>query len=154
MASSTNQFIQTPEVGYLDLQTAGNNVLSCLVASNVSAALVPGQTVKTVDDFSDIPTVTNALATELAWGVVMLNNRRPNSPASSVCEVARAGTVMFMQASGAIARDANVQYNPATNKVATQTGTSNTILGKALDKAAADGDIIRVIINPAPAPTV
>lgn len=148
MALNPNQFAQTPEVGYLDLQTNGNNVVTCVHLAGQSTALVPGQAVKQADNYTDIPSVQASTIAEVAYGVVVRNPKDANYAAGENLEVARVGTTMFMQASAAIARGANVQYDPATNKVATKTST-NGILGYAFDKAAADGDIIRVVINPA-----
>lgn len=142
-----NQFIQTPEVGYIDLQTNGANVVSATHLAGQSTPLVAGQAVKLVDNFTDIPSVQASTIAEVAWGVVVANLKDANFQAQETLEVARVNTIMWMKASAAIARGASVQYDPATNKVALKVST-NGILGQAFDKAAADGDIIRVIINP------
>lgn len=147
MALNPNQFRQTPEAGYLDLQTGLNNVLTCIHLAGQTTPLVAGNTVKQADVFSAIPAVQAAAIGEVAFGVVVNNLKDADFPAQARMEVARVGTVMFMTASAAIAAGADVQYNPATNKIATKTST-NGIVGQALDKAGADNDIIRVIINP------
>lgn len=147
MALNPNQFRQTPEVGYLDLQTGLNNVLTCIHLAGQTTPLVAGNTVKQADVFSHIPAVQAAAITEVAFGVVVNNLKDADFPAQARMEIARVGTVMYMTASAAIAAGADVQYNPATNKIATKTST-NGIVGQALDKAGADGEIIRVIINP------
>lgn len=152
MALNPNQFAQTPEVGYLDLQTGLNNVFSCVHKAGEATALIPGQAVKLVDSLTPIPAVEACDAdTEIPWGFVVRNLKDADFPAGARLEVARAGTVMFMQAGAAIARGANVSYQVATTKVITQAST-DTISGQALDKATADLQIIRVIINPAAAP--
>jgi hypothetical protein len=148
MALNINQFAQTAEVGYLDLQTGLNNVLTCIHKAGESTALVPGQAVKLVDSYTAIPAVEDSAISEVAFGVVVNNLKDVDFPAEARLEVARVGTVMFMKASAAIARGANVQYDPTTNKVATKAST-NGILGQALDKASGDNAIIRVTINPA-----
>lgn len=148
MALNPNQFCQTPEAGYLDLQTGLNNVLTCIHLAGETTPLKAGQAVKLVDNYSAIPSVQASAITEVAFGVAVNNLKDADFPAEARLEVARVGTVMFMTASAAIARGANVQYDPSTNKVATKAST-NGILGQALDKAGADNDIIRVIINPA-----
>lgn len=152
MALSPNQFSQTPEVGYLDLQTGLNNVYSAVHKAGEATALIPGQPVKLVDSLTPIPAVEACDAdTEIPWGLVVRNLKDADFPANARLEVARAGTVMFLTAGAAIARGANVSYQVATGKVITQAST-DTITGQALDKATADGQIIRVIINPAAAP--
>jgi hypothetical protein len=50
-----------------------------------------------------------------------------------------------MEASAAIARGASVEIVPTGIKVATL--TTGTLVGVALDKAAANGDLIRVAIK-------
>jgi predicted RecA/RadA family phage recombinase len=147
MTFSPNQFRQTTDVGYLDLQTGLNNVLTCVHLADEATPLVPGNTVKLADNFTAIPSVEASAITEVAFGVAVRNLKDADFPAEARLEIAREGTVMFMMASAAIARGAEVQYNPTTNKVATQAST-NATLGVALDKAAADTDIIRVIIKP------
>lgn len=152
MVQSPNQFLQTPEKGYLDLQTGLNNVITCVHKAGETTPLVAGAAVKIVDSFTSIPAVEATDAnTEIPFGFVVNNIKDANFPAESRLEVARAGTVMFMVASAAIARGANVQYALLTGKVATQAST-NAIIGQALDKAAGDNSVIRVVINPAAAP--
>lgn len=147
MALNPNQFAQTPEVGYLDLQTGLNNVLTCIHLAGEATALKAGQAVKLADNYTAIPSVEATTISEVAFGVAVVNLKDVDYPAEARLEVARTGTVMFMKASAAIARGADVQYDPATNKIATKTST-NGILGQALDKASGDNAIIRVTINP------
>ncbi len=146
---SPNQFAQTPEVGFLDLQTNGANVVTAIHLSGQATPLVLGQPVKLVDNSTPIPSVQASAIGEIAWGVVVRNFKRANFPAEMPMEIARTGSVIYLQASGAIARGASVQYDPATNKVATK--AAGAVLGQAFDKAVAADDIIRVTINPAAA---
>jgi len=152
MTTSPNQFRQSTDVGYLDLQTGLNNVLSCVHKNGESVALVPGQAVKIVDSATPIPAVEATDAdTEIPFGFVVRNLKDEDVPADATLEVARVGTIMFMKAGAAIARGAAVAYDLATNKVITR-ATTDAQVGIALDKAAADNAIIRVIIEPAAAP--
>ena len=152
MTLNPNQFRQSTEPGYLDLQTGLNNVLSCVHKAGESVALVPGQAVKIVDSATPIPAVEATDAdTEVPFGFVVRNLKDADFPANAALEVARTGTIMFMTAGAAIARGADVAYDLATNKVITR-ATTDAKCGVALDKAAADTSIIRVIIEPGPAP--
>lgn len=148
MAQNPNQFGMTAEKGQVDLSFATNNVLSCIHLATETTALVAGQAVKIVDNYSGVPTVeaTDAI-TEVPFGFVTWNVKDADYKGGARLSVARRGTVMHMVASAAIARGANVQYDPATGKVATKAST-NAIVGQALDKAGADNDLIRVEINP------
>lgn len=148
MALNSNQFSQTEVVGTLDLQNSAQNVQTAVVGSGQATPLVAGQPVKLVDSATPIPAVIAATISEVAYGAVVRSLKNPDFPAGQPLELARVGTVIYLEASAAIARGANVQYDPATHKVATKTST-NAILGQAYDKALADGDIIRVTINPA-----
>jgi hypothetical protein len=152
MVQSPNQFLQTPEKGYLDLQTGLNNVITCVHKAGEATALTAGTAVKIVDSYTSIPAVESCDAdTEIPFGFVVNNIKDTDFPAEARLEVALAGTVMFMVAGAAIARGANVSFQVATGKVITQ-ATTDTITGQALDKAAGDNSVIRVTINPAPAP--
>jgi predicted RecA/RadA family phage recombinase len=147
MTQYSNQFSQTPEAGYLYLQNGVNNVLSCIHKTGETTALVAGQAVKIVDSYTAIPAVEAIDAnTDGIFGFVVRNAKDADIPADARLEVARNGTTMFMTASAAIARGAKVQYAYTTTKVATADGATN-VIGTALDKAGADGDVIRVQIN-------
>lgn len=148
MALSTNQFRQFPIVGSPDLQNGQGNVHNAVVAGTQATPLVAGDTVKRVDVASPLPVIEAAAIGDVAWGVVVRTVKDQDFPAEERLSVARRGTIVYMEASAAIAVGAAVQYDPATNKIATKAST-NGIVGQAYDKALADGDVIRVEINPA-----
>lgn len=145
MTQNINQFVQTPEPGDVDLQFHGS-VVSGMVVSSQVVDLVAGQAVKLVDNASPIPAFASLAAdTEAAFGFVVRNLKDQDFPAYSRLEIAMPGTVIYMTAGAAIARGAKVEVVSATNKVITNAGT-NPVVGFAYDKAAADGDLIRVWI--------
>lgn len=148
MTLNPNQFAQTTVQGQLDLHTSNQgNVISCEVASTQATALVAGQSVKLADVAGGVPKVVSLAAdTESAFGFVVRNLKDIDREANEALEVAFANSVMYMTAGAAIARGANVEVVTASNKVITSAGT-NPIVGYALDKAAADGDIIRIYIQ-------
>ncbi len=147
MSQLQNQFAQTPEQGQLDLMVGGN-VVSCQVDAGQATALVAGQAVKMVDSAGGIPKVIACAADEDdVFGFVIYDIRRSSFPALSKIEVAFfRGSVMYMTAGAAIPRNGQVMIVPGTIKVVTVTAT-NRIVGRAYDKAAADGDLIRVVID-------
>lgn len=141
-----NQFSQSVVKGLLDLRH-NSQTLSVRVNSG-SADLVAGQAVKLVDAAGALPEVTAATADEDdIFGFVNYNNKSNTHGAGDMIEISFfRGNVMYMEASAAIARGASVMIVVTGNKVATATAT-NRVIGRALDKAAADGDLIRVIID-------
>lgn len=149
MAQLLNQFGQSVEKGMLDLQNGTkNNVVSCLVKSTESTALVDAQAVSLVDNANPVPEVTAITSEEDAgnFGFIVKNLKDATHKASTMCEVAIAGTIMFMEASSAIARGAKVSYVVSGQKVKTQ-ASSEKVIGVALDKASTSGDLIRVLVQ-------
>lgn len=147
MALRTNQFRQSPIKGSLDLQNGQGNVHNAVVAGDQATPLVAGATVKRKDVFSPLPVVEAAAIGDVAWGVVVRTIKDQDFPAGARLSVAKTGTYVWMEASAAISVDADVQYDPSTGKIATKAST-NGIVGQAYDKAGADGDLIRVLVNP------
>lgn len=143
-----NQFEQAPIKGALDLAIMNGKVITGIVSANQATALLPGQRVKldtTAQEF--IPSFVAAGDTEVAVGYVIYNSRNSaNLVAGQPVEVAgNFGPVMWMEADDAIAAGATVYFNTTGLKVDTTAGGDKKV-GIALDGAAADGDLIRVII--------
>jgi hypothetical protein len=142
----SNQFNITNIVGALTL-LQNNNILSGLVDANESGTLVPGNAVLMKDVASKIPKFELATAkTDDIFGFIPSDIRTSEYVLNEPIKVAFNDCVMLMEASAAIAGGADLQYDPATNKVATRVAP-NTTIGKCLDKAAADGDMVRVLIK-------
>jgi len=147
MTQYPNQFTQTPEIGNIDLQTGASNVLTCQVASTETVTLTAGMAVKLADVAGEIPKVLKCTAdTDEVFGFVVRNLKDVGRDANEFLEIAIKGSVMYMKAGAAIARGARVEADVSENEVITSAGT-NTIVGWALDKAAADGSIFRVYIE-------
>lgn len=142
-----NQFKQTTYIGILD-QRLNFNSIPCRVSSSESADLVPGQPVKLEDTAGGVPVVTAVDAEDDAvYGFVNYNIKNDGFGADENLEVSIKGNVMFLQATEAIARGAEVQLDIATvGGVKTAQDTGDTIVGWAFDKAAA-GQILRVYIE-------
>jgi len=143
MVQSINAFELGKEKGQLDLKM-NSNILSC----RTDSALLAGQAVKLVDAAGGIPNVTAVTAdTDEVFGYSAYSIRKSSLVAGDIVEVALTGSVMFMIAGAAIAPNTKVMYFTASGKVITATGTGKIVSGRALDKAAADGDLIRVYIK-------
>lgn len=141
-----NQFGQTPVLGDLDLMSGASNVLPVLVDNSQATALVAGQAVKLVDSSSPMPTVVGLAAnTDSSFGFIVRTLKDIQFAANRRVEIALAGSVMQMASGAAIARGAKVEVNFSANTVITSAGT-NPVVGFALDKATASGQLIRVYI--------
>lgn len=147
MTQLQNQFKQSREKGEVD-QRMGPGTISCQVGSAQVAALVPGQAVKIVDSAGGVPKVIAVAAdTDDIYGVVAFTFKDATFPANSPVEIiGMRNGVIVMEAGAAIARNAEVQYVVTGAKVITAVATKR-ILGRAFDKAAADGDLIRVTVD-------
>lgn len=147
MALNINQFAQSPVQGQLDL-AINPTVVSGVVSSTSAGGLIAGQAVKMVDAAGGIPTfVEAALNTDDVYGFLCYNIKNSTFEVGEAVEIAcMRNSVMYMTASGAIARNAQVMVVIASKKVATWSASAR-IIGRAFDKAAADGDLIRVTID-------
>lgn len=145
MVQNSNQFDITAEKGML---TGDPNwaTLNCQVSTNEAATLVPGQSVLIEDAAGgQIPVVKAAATTNAIFGFITYNVRTSEYVALDQVKIAKKGDIMIMEAGAAIARGADLEVVITGNKVQTQ--ATGTTIGTALDKAAADGDLIRVLID-------
>ena len=145
MTQNSNQREQNSEQGQLDL-AINPAVMSAFIALTETETLVPGTPVKLADIAGGVPRLLVATAdTDAIFGYLVRNFKDQSWVAGEHCEVAFAGSVMYMTAGAAIARGANVEYDVSAVKVITAAGV-NPVTGIALDKATADGDLVRVLI--------
>lgn len=145
MALNSNQFAMQPVAGDEDLGGKGGLAISCQVSASQATALVPGQAVKFEDSAGGVPKVLSCADTDAADGFVLRNMKDIEYTAGEKLEIAMVGKFMWMTAAAAIARNAKLEVVNASVKVKTAVGV-NPIVGVAFDKAAADGDLIRVRI--------
>jgi len=147
MTQSQNQFSQSPEQGMLDLRF-NTNTMSGQIDVSSGGGLVPGQAVKMVDSVGGVPKfVECALDADDVFGFINYNIKNKVFNDYDAVEVSYfRGNVMYMTASAAIARNAEVAVVIASKKVVTAV-TGDRIVGRALDKATADGQLIRVVID-------
>jgi hypothetical protein len=148
MALDQNQFAQTVVQGMIALDKSVGTI-SVQIDASSGGGLVPGQAVKMVDSAGGIPKVVECAATtDDVFGFINYDMRRAMFGVGDKVEISSMhGNIMWMTASAAIARNAKVMLVIAGSKVVTAGTTGNVIIGRALDKAAANGDLIRVIID-------
>lgn len=140
-----NQFNISQVQGSLDLQNGV--VLSCVVDAAETTQIVAGQAVKLATTGGGTPKVLALTAnTQGTFGFVVRNLKDVSRGAGETLEVAIKGSVMYMTAGEAINPAQMVEVVYTTNKVIVSDGV-NPIVGMALDKASADGDLIRVLIE-------
>jgi hypothetical protein len=147
MTQNSNQFKQSGEQGQLDLQVTNGSVLPCQVSSSESGTITAGEAVKLEDSAGGVPKVLKLAAnTDKTFGFFPLDFRKNSRVALESLNIAVFGSVMNMTAGAAIARGANLEVVYTTKKVITNASV-NPVIGWAYDKAAADGDLIRVFIT-------
>jgi hypothetical protein len=144
-----NQFRQTPMIGQLDM-LVNNNVLACRIYSgSVATVLTAGQAMKLVDQVGEIPVIDIAAVTDKVFGFIVHNMKGDTFVKGDVVDLALKDSVMYMQASAAIARGAKVQVDVTGPTVATLTSlATNCQVGISLDKPSAAGAMTRVLIDP------
>lgn len=149
MSLNQNQLTESIVQGALDLNFS-NNLVSVQIDSTESGTLLPGTPVKMVDSASGIPKVIAATVnTNDILGFITYTQKDKNFVAGDACEIAlvNGGCCMYMTASAAISRGAQVAVVISGTKIVTATSALR-IVGIAFDKAAADGDLIRVLMLP------
>jgi hypothetical protein len=148
MALSMNQFALEAVKGMMDLSVGVKSVLACQIDSSSAGGLVAGQAVKLVDVDGGIPNVVECSgASDDVFGFIAYNIKDKSFASGDKVEICmgRSG-VMYMEASAAIAVNAEVMIVVSGQKVATATST-NRVIGRALDKATASGELIRVMVD-------
>ncbi len=147
MSLSQNQFAMIPIQGQLDLLHNANTIAAQIDVST-GGGLVPGQAVKVVDNASYLPKVVECAAdTDDVYGFINYDIKSATFGSGDRVQIsAMRDNVMYMTASEAIAKNGKVMIVVSGSKVATAT-SGKTIVGRAFDKASADGDLIRVTID-------
>lgn len=147
-----NQFGLTPILGSLDQRSNNNTYFATIKSNSVFADFQVGTVVKLVSGVSPSILVDSAGATDAPEGVIIYNTKKNTYVAGATVQVAAIGSVIYLQASEAIARGQQVDFlnTGGTPTVGVKSG-SNTGLGVALDQAAAAGALIRVRIQPSAA---
>jgi len=145
MAIVSNQFSIHPLKGTLTL-FPNVNLVDCQVDATEAGTIVAGDPLVIVDTAGSVIKVKKAAISDKFLGCVPYSVKGNEYVAQDMIRVAMDYCCLQMEASAAIGAGIEVQLDPATGKVAPQTGT-NTVIGDALGKAAADGDLIPVMIK-------
>ena len=151
-----NQFSKTAIVGQVDLTTNPNpNILMVRFSpESATSSLAAGAGMELVDlgatdPITDAPVVDVIAAdTHVSYGVKIYDTKEGAAVPGDIISIALDGAVIYLEASGALARGAAVALDVANVGKITAVGTDAQI-GILLDKATADGDIVRVQIKTA-----
>lgn len=148
MALYPNQFALTTEVGR---KIHGEAVITAEFYSATGTDTIAA------GEFVTISSTTNGQVTKVAKGsaltsayvgMVLSDPLKETFAVGDKVTVALLGVVALAKASAAITAGAALQYAYSTGKVATNASVgTNTTVGIALENAAADGDLLRVLIN-------
>lgn len=147
MTQDINQQSLTSEKGMLDL-APNDNLFSCRIDPDSLSTLtnLNGAAFKLLDVAGQTFVVDLAAADDLnILGFLPFEVKKNSYVAGDFIRLAATQCIMIMEASAAIARGASVEIVPTGIKVATL--TTGTLVGVALDKAASNGDLIRVAIK-------
>ncbi len=147
MALNQNQFTEQIIQGVVT-QALNTNTISCAVYASETTPLIAGQAVKIVDSAGGVPKVTAVTAdTDDVFGFVNYNQKNIDFAAGEAVEISFfRGNIMWMTSSAAIARNAKVMVVVTGTKVATRASTGICV-GRAIDKATAGDQLIRVLID-------
>jgi Uncharacterized conserved protein (DUF2190) len=156
MALNQNQFKIQPIRGERDMAFNGD-VISAQISVSDPNTSVPGHPLTMEDSSGGVPKfIQTTAANGQIFGFALYNIKDVNYAPGARVEVAMAGSVMYMTANAAIARGAKLEVVISTTdpRVITNAGT-NKVVGIALDKALAAGDLIRVyVVVPSPVQTI
>jgi hypothetical protein len=127
-----------------------DNVMSVqFYSASIGDTVTPGELVllDSATPVGSVPRVVKGSAlTDAYFGVVLTNPIQENFAVGDYCEIGLLSSVVVLEASAAINVGASLQYDPATGKVATKTA-SNTVVATALEKATADGNLLKAFIR-------
>ncbi len=153
---NSNEFKKGTQIGSLDLTVGGiSPAFTVRLDPNYSGDDVEAGTVMMwfdggASDANGVPLVTPVTAAaNLPVGARLFSTKSGVTKPGEIMQVSSQGCVQVLTAGAAINRGAEVSWLSLASpgKVTLKTSTFAR-LGIAIDKASADGDVIRVLINP------
>lgn len=142
-----NQFALSPFLGMLDLKVGPTNVVAMQVDVTQATPIYSASAVNIVNNGNGIPTVVASTAdTDNVAGFVAYDIKSKSYSAGDRMEVAMLGTCIWLYATTAITRGAQVCLDLVSPGAVQAAVTSDTVVGWAFDQATAYGQLIRVIL--------
>jgi hypothetical protein len=144
MALNQNQFGMTTTKGTL---ISGKSMTVEFYSATATDTITPGEFVKLVSTTTGLVTKASvgSAATDAYFGVVLSNPLKEAYAVGEKMEIAMMGSLVILEASAAITAGASLQYAYDTKKAATHTA-SNTVVGIAMENAAADASLFRALV--------
>lgn len=146
---SPNSFAQSPTLGMIDMRFPYNSV-SVQIDASQATNLYAGSAVKMVDSIDGVPKVVGITAeSDEVLGFINFDIKTVAFVAGSMAEISMAGNVMYLYATAAVTRGVQVTCD-ITSPGGVHGSAGNTgddIVGWALDKASAAGQLIRVFLK-------
>jgi hypothetical protein len=146
MSLNQNQFALSPIVGMLDGRLNANTIPAQIDYSQ-SGNLSPGQAVKVVNSSGGVLKVIACAAnSDEVIGFINYDIKSQSFAPGQAVEISQEGNIMYLQATGAIGRGVQVTLDiSAVGGVGALVASSGKkLVGYAMDKASASGDLIRV----------
>lgn len=142
-----NQFAQTPYLGYIDQRFPFNTTPVQIDVSQVGS-LYAGSAVKIVDSAGGVPKVVGCSAnSDNVFGFINFDIKTVAFTAGKECEISQSGNVMYLYSTTAIARGAQVTLALSTNGGVASKNSGDNIVGYAMDKFTAPGQLGRIVLR-------
>lgn len=143
---SQNAFAQSTWLGVLDLRFNTDTIAAQIDVSAGALVYYPGQAVKIVaNTVGGVPKVIGCTSkSDICVGFINFDVKSLTFGVGQNCEISLAGNVMYLYATGPITQGAQVCLDPTTVGGVQATGNTATLVGWAVDGAAAAGALIRV----------
>lgn len=146
MALDLNQFAPNQPIAGLYVYQANLPQLhNPIISANQSTALTYGAVVTLDSSVSnaDAPVIKQAAVTDNIFGVIAYSPVKAQWIAGERVALARANDIVWLPAAGAVAMGATLYFN-SSNQVTSTATAGNSIIGKAITSAAAEGDFVQV----------
>lgn len=146
-SAQMNVFAPTEEIKGRKVLPANTESYSGIIDSAVVGSVAPGTPMKIVATSAKLPHFAPAGSGEVVAGFLEWNVIRSAYVADTLCQVSPATNVMYMEASGAISAGVAVTMDSLSNITVKAAGSSDPVIGLALEAATAAGQLIRVKIG-------
>lgn len=144
MVFQMNQFKMVNQVGLV--MNPNPSTISVRLSSTYTPVGKYGDVVKfNPTENGDLPVVNPAISGDSGDGVILFNANQATYAALQVAEIGIAGTIVNMTAAAALNRRQLVSWDSVRGGVQ---ATAANYLGWTIDEATAQGDVVRVFIQP------